>query len=109
VVQCCILKPIPQVLIKTSGSMLCTEAYSSGINKRSGSMLCTEAYTLVTNGDKSGSVLLTINLNVCTNTNKGDHVYEEMSLKKSAFSEHKTLLSTNLVLISQTNQFTGYF
>jgi hypothetical protein len=39
--------------------MLCTEAYSSGINKRSGSMLCTEAYTLVTNGDKSGSVLFT--------------------------------------------------
>jgi hypothetical protein len=33
VAQCCLLDTIPQVLIKTSGSMLCTEAYSSGINK----------------------------------------------------------------------------
>lgn len=74
VAQCCLLDTIPQVLIKTSGSMLCTKAY-----------------TLSTNGDKRGSVLFTINLNVCTNINKGNHVYEEMSLKKSGFSEHKTL------------------
>ena len=42
VAQCCLLDTIPQVLIKTSGSMLCTKAY-----------------TLSTNGDKSGSVLFT--------------------------------------------------
>ena len=33
VAQCCLLDTIPQVLIKTSGLMLCTKAYSSGINK----------------------------------------------------------------------------
>ena len=86
-------------------------------------MLCTEAYTLVTNGDKSGSVLFTINLNVCTNTNKGDHIYEKMSLKNLFLVniKHKYKFSTYIPESSyqkkgfrgttpqSPNQFTGYF